>query len=84
MVAAAEQVARATRGVLRFILVAANLAFLSLFGIYANLWTYQIDWVVITPLLYCLGAVAEGVPIIPTRTSARVRGHSNSPSPSEP
>lgn len=72
MVAATEVVARVTRE-MRFILVAANFAFLALFGVYVNLWTQQVDWIVITPLLYGFGAVAEGFEPIPAPIRARLR-----------
>jgi hypothetical protein len=50
---------------LRFTLLAGNFLFLALFGVYVNLWTQQVDWILITPLLYAFGAAAEGFDPIP-------------------
>ena len=33
--------------------------FLAIFGLYTNLWTQQIDWLIVTPLLFVFGAFAE-------------------------
>jgi hypothetical protein len=43
----------------RWSLVAAYLLFVALFSLYTNLWTQQIDWLVVTTLLLILGAFAE-------------------------
>lgn len=43
----------------RWALVAAYLIFISLFGLYTNFWTQQIDWLVVSPLLLIFGAFAE-------------------------
>lgn len=43
----------------RWSLVAAYLIYIALFGLYTNLWTQQIEWVVVTPLLLVFGAFAE-------------------------
>jgi hypothetical protein len=51
--------ARRTRA-LRYCVVGAHLYFLALFGIYTNLWTQELDWVLDVPLLFLLGAYAEG------------------------
>lgn len=48
---------------LRWSLVAGYLLFHSLFGVYTNLWTQQVDWLMVTPLLYILGSYVEkGLP----------------------
>jgi hypothetical protein len=59
LVLAAFMCARRTRA-LRYCVVGAHLYFLALFGLYTNLWTQEIDWVLDVPLLFLLGAVAEG------------------------
>ena len=43
----------------RWSLVAAYLLFVAVFGLYTNLWTQQIDWLVVTTLLLIFGAFAE-------------------------
>ena len=43
----------------RWSLVAGYLLYLALFGVYTNLWTQQIDWILIVPLLLIVGAVGE-------------------------
>jgi hypothetical protein len=43
----------------RWCLVAAYLLYVALFGLYTNLWTQHIDWLVVTPLLLVFGAFAE-------------------------
>jgi oligosaccharide repeat unit polymerase len=43
----------------RWSLVAAYLLFVALFGLYTNLWTQQIDWLVVTTLLFVVAAFAE-------------------------
>ena len=43
----------------RWALVAAYLIFISLFGLYTNFWTQQVDWLVVSPLLLVFGAFAE-------------------------
>ena len=72
VVVATDFVARARRE-LRFALLAGNFLFLALFGVYVNLWTQQVDWILITPLLYVLGAVAEGFDPIPRALRASFR-----------
>jgi hypothetical protein len=59
LVLAAFMCARRTRA-LRYCVVGAHLYFLALFGLYTNLWTQEIDWVLDVPLLFLLGAVADG------------------------
>jgi hypothetical protein len=44
---------------LRWAMVAAYLFFVALFGLYTNLWTQHLDWLVVSPLLLVLGAFAE-------------------------
>jgi oligosaccharide repeat unit polymerase len=46
-------------GALRHALVAGYLIYLTFFGFYSNLWTQQVDWLVIVPLLYLCAVVAE-------------------------
>jgi hypothetical protein len=60
---------------LRFVLVAANLFFLALFGVYVNLFTEQVDWILITPLLWVFGAVAERRNIVPPSIRTRLVPH---------
>ena len=43
----------------RWCLVAAYLLYVAIFGLYTNLWTQQIEWLVVTPLLLVFGAFAE-------------------------
>jgi hypothetical protein len=43
----------------RWSAAAAFLFFIALFGLYTNLWTQQIDWLVVVPLLIVLGAFTE-------------------------
>jgi hypothetical protein len=43
----------------RWCLVSAYLTFIALFGLYTNLWTQQIDWLIVAPLLLIFGAFAE-------------------------
>ncbi len=43
----------------RWSLVAAYLIFIALFGLYTNLWTQQLDWLVVSPLLLVFGAFIE-------------------------
>ncbi len=44
---------------LRWAMVAAYLFFVALFGLYTNLWTQHLDWLVVSPLLLIFGAIAE-------------------------
>jgi len=50
--------ARRTRE-FRYSLVAAYLLYLTLFGIYANLFTQYPDWLIVSPLLLLLGSLAQ-------------------------
>jgi hypothetical protein len=43
----------------RWCLVAGYLIFIALFGLYTNLWTQQIEWIIVAPLLLIFGAFAE-------------------------
>ena len=62
--AAAYVLARRTRS-LRHCLVAGYFLFLAAFGFYTNLWTQHADWLLVTPLLFIAGTIAEtgGVPL---------------------
>jgi hypothetical protein len=57
----------------RWAMAAAYLFFLSLFGLYTNLWTQQIDWLIVVPLLIVFGAVAED-PDEPPGLTGRILG----------
>jgi hypothetical protein len=59
MLAAGAYAAAARTRSFRWSMVAAYLIFLSLFGLYTNLWTQQIDWLIVTPLLFVFGAFCE-------------------------
>jgi hypothetical protein len=59
MLAAGAYAAAARTRSFRWSLVAAYLIFLALFGLYTNLWTQQIDWLIVTPLLFVFGAFCE-------------------------
>jgi oligosaccharide repeat unit polymerase len=43
----------------RWSLAAAYLLYLAVFGVYTNLWTQQLDWLLVVPLLLIVGAIAE-------------------------
>lgn len=43
----------------RWCMVSAYLTFIALFGLYTNLWTQQIDWLIVAPGLLVFGAFAE-------------------------
>jgi hypothetical protein len=43
----------------RWSMAAAYLLFVAIFGLYTNLWTQQLDWVIVTSLLFVFGAFAE-------------------------
>jgi oligosaccharide repeat unit polymerase len=43
----------------RWCMVAGYLLYLALFGLYTNLWTQEVDWLLVVPLLLALGAVVE-------------------------
>ena len=40
-------------------MAAAYLLYLAVFGLYTNLWTQQLDWLLVVPLLLIVGAIAE-------------------------
>lgn len=58
-IAAGAYAAAARTRSFRWSLVAAYLIYIALFGLYTNLWTQQIEWVVVSPLLLIFGAFAE-------------------------
>lgn len=43
----------------RWCTIAAYLLYMAVFGVYQNLWTQQLDWLLVIPLLLIVGAVAE-------------------------
>jgi hypothetical protein len=55
----------------RWATAAAYLFFVALFGLYTNLWTQQLDWIVVVPLLLICGAFAED-PVTPPGVVGRV------------
>jgi len=57
----------------RWAMAAAYLFFLALFGLYTNLWTQQIDWLIVVPLLIVFGAIAEN-PDDPPGLTGRILG----------
>ncbi len=59
MLAAGAYAAAVRTHSFRWSMVAAYLIFLALFGLYTNLWTQQIDWLIVTPLLFIFGAFCE-------------------------
>ena len=70
--------ARRTRS-LRWSMVAAYLLYLAIFGLYTNLWTQQLDWILIVPLLLIVGAIAEdpdAPPGLTGRVWRRIKGMS--------
>lgn len=69
LVAAFDWLAQRT-GELRFLLVGANFLFLALFGVYVNLWTQQVDWLLITLLLFAFGSAADGLRFLPKPVGA--------------
>jgi oligosaccharide repeat unit polymerase len=63
----------------RWSLVAAYLFFTAIFGLYTNLWTQHIDWLVVAPLLLVFGAFAErpeAPPGVVGRLWGKIRGMS--------
>lgn len=44
---------------LRWSMAAAYLLYIAVFGLYQNLWTQQLDWLLVVPLLIIVGAIAE-------------------------
>ncbi|HEY2334370.1 MAG TPA: O-antigen polymerase [Solirubrobacterales bacterium] len=43
----------------RWSMVAAYLLYVTVFGLYQNLWTQQLDWLLVVPLMLIVGAIAE-------------------------
>ena len=43
----------------RWSLIAGYLLYLAIFGLYTNLWTQQLDWLLVVPLLLIVGSIAE-------------------------
>ncbi len=43
----------------RWSMVAAYFLYIAVFGLYQNLWTQQLDWLLVVPLLLIVGAIAE-------------------------
>ncbi len=57
-------------GAFRHHLAAGYLLYQTLFGLYENLWTQQMDWLLVTPLLILLGGVAENPRAAPPMLAA--------------
>lgn len=57
----------------RWCLIAGYLLYMAIFGVYQNLWTQQLDWLLVIPLLLIVGAVAED-PANPPGLTGRVWG----------
>jgi oligosaccharide repeat unit polymerase len=57
----------------RWCMIAGYLLYLAIFGVYTNLWTQQLDWLLVIPLLLIVGAVAED-PADPPGLTGRVWG----------
>jgi oligosaccharide repeat unit polymerase len=57
----------------RWSMAAAYLLYLAVFGLYTNLWTQQLDWLLVVPLLLLVGAFAED-PNAPPGLTGRVWG----------
>ncbi|HWA53651.1 MAG TPA: O-antigen polymerase [Solirubrobacterales bacterium] len=49
----------ARSGAFRWSLVAGYMLYIAIFGLYTNLWTQSLDWVLVAPLLLIVGAIAE-------------------------
>lgn len=56
---------------MRWSMAAGYLLYLAIFGLYTNLWTQQLDWLMVVPLLLVLGAVTED-PQAPPGLTGRV------------
>jgi hypothetical protein len=54
-------------------MAAAYLLYLAVFGLYTNLWTQQLDWLLVVPLLLIVGAFAED-PSAPPGLTGRAWG----------
>jgi hypothetical protein len=84
--AGAFAAARVTRS-FRWSMVAGYLLFMALFGLYTNLWTQHIDWLIVAPSLLLLGAFAEDPrrpPGVIGRLWGKLRRVASRPSPPEP
>jgi oligosaccharide repeat unit polymerase len=57
----------------RWSMIAGYLLYLAIFGVYTNLWTQQLDWLLVIPLLLFVGAIAED-PADPPGLTGRVWG----------
>jgi oligosaccharide repeat unit polymerase len=57
----------------RWSMIAAYLLYLAIFGLYANLWTQSLDWLLVVPLLLVVGAIAEN-PAKPPGLTGRAWG----------
>jgi oligosaccharide repeat unit polymerase len=57
----------------RWAMAAAYLLYLAVFGLYTNLWTQQLDWLLVVPLLLIVGAFAEN-PAAPPGLTGRAWG----------
>jgi oligosaccharide repeat unit polymerase len=56
---------------LRWSMAAGYLLYLVLFGLYTNLWTQEVDWILVLPLLLMVGAVVEN-PEAPPGLTGRI------------
>jgi oligosaccharide repeat unit polymerase len=71
----------------RWSLVAGYLLYLAIFGLYTNLWTQQLDWLLVVPLLLAVGAITEDPAEPPGLTGwawgriRRMTGRAAAPSP---
>ncbi len=57
----------------RWSMIAAYLLYLAIFGLYTNLWTQSLDWLLVVPLLLIVGAIAED-PASPPGLTGRAWG----------
>ena len=84
--AGAFAMARTTRA-FRWSLIAAYLLYLTIFGVYTNLWTQELDWLLVVPLLLVVGSIAEDPASPPGLTGwawgriRRMTGRAAAPSP---
>jgi hypothetical protein len=58
---------------LRWSMAAGYLLYLAVFGLYTNLWTQQVDWLLAVPLLVAFGAIVED-PKSPPGLTGRLLG----------
>lgn len=59
-------------------LVMAYLSYMAFFGIYANLWTQQPDWLLVLPLLLLTGGLADNTISLPRWAAIAFRAHGRS------